>query len=193
MAQTGRNIISTNCGICHTPINVDVTNFASGITIENNYNCQNGHIHTCSIRDGAFLDVSQTVTQSDIDTYQNVPDHIKDIINEAYMCQSWELTISGACVVRRLLDELLYHHGFDGRQVGTKVSQLQKRCNESARFERSHPSLCDRTGVFRTVADLAGFQAHAQGYQPINVLLGDFNMYLYAIETEIKTMYPEVT
>lgn len=161
------------------------------MTISDRYVCENGHTTEVSIRNEKII-FRNTIpaVESDIDDFIDVPAHIKTIVKEAYKCSAYDAPIAGASVVRRLLDELLYELGCTQPYLGAKVTQFESLCNSDQNFRQSHATLYRRLPLFRTIANLAGYHAHAQEKPIINVVKSEFEEYLHAVEGAIKDKWP---
>jgi hypothetical protein len=186
-----RRIIRTSCGKCGGDIRVDITDFEPSIAITNSYRCENTHESTLYIRNGKILAVSLCpAVESDIEQFADVPDHIKTLVKEAYKCSAYDIPIAGACTVRRLLDELLYDLGFRNNFVGSKVTAFETKCNNDAPFKQTNETVFRRLAIFKTVAGLSGFHAHAQGTPITAVIKSEFEQYLHAVEGAIEDHWP---
>jgi hypothetical protein len=194
MSQTqapARRILQTNCGRCGASIKIDVTDFEPNMSIPNIYSCQNGHAHTVLIRGGKILSIQpHPIVESDIDEFVDVPDHIRTLVKEAYRCSASDAPIAGACIVRRLLDELLYELGFTTRYLGEKVTDFESRANNDSSFRQTNDTICRRIPIFKTIANLAGYHAHAQQRPIVSVVKTEFEEYLHAVEGAIKDRWP---
>jgi len=185
-----RTIIRTSCGKCSGEIRVDITDFEPGTVVTSSYQCQNTHESTLSVRNGRILAVSLCpAEESDIEQFADIPDHIKTLVKEAYKCSAY-ISVAGACIVRRLLDELLYDLGFHHTFVGGKVTAFETRCNNDAPFRQTNETIFRRLAIFKTVAGLSGFHAHAQGTPITAVIKSEFEEYLHAVEGAIKDHWP---
>jgi hypothetical protein len=147
---------------------------------------QDDHLH----QGGKIVDLKPVAQkESDIDNYSDVPGDIKDVVKEAYSCMNSRASKAGASMVRLLLDGLLFHMNFQNEAPTAKVNSLESRCNSDKNFKTRNKTICSRVGVFRTIAGLAGFHAHAQK-KIVDVSPTEFEMYLYAVETAVKEAWP---
>jgi len=188
--QLPRRILQTNCGKCNADIYIDVTDFEPNMTITNNYRCRNGHEVTVSVRNGRIILITPLAIESDIDDYTDVPLQMKILIKEAYKCSVADAPVAGACVIRRLLDELLYELGFTRSYLGRKITAFETRCNNDQNFRTRHDTLFRRLEVFRTIAKLSSYHAHAQERPIVDVIKSEFEEYLHVVEGAIKEKWP---
>jgi len=186
-----KKTLRTNCGKCGSSIKIDATFFEPNAAITSNYQCKNGHEYTISVRGARIIWMSPSpIIESDIDDFVDVPDHIKKLVKEAYKSSAYDIPIAGACVVRRLLDELLYGLGCRKKYVGSKVTEFETKCNNDPVFKQNYLTLFNRLSTFRTIASLGGYHAHAHGSPIVNVIKSEFDLYLHAVEASVKEKWP---
>jgi len=176
------------CGKCGIRTAIDVSAFHPRHIVTQSVSCQNGHKNTVKVRQGMIIDI-ETRDTGNIDEYVEVPSYIKDIITEAYICLSEEAHKAGACAVRLVLDDFLFELGCKADRPFKKVEQLQSKCKPSSRFEIKRRSICRRIDVFKTIAGLGGYHAHAQK-SITEVNESEFGIYLYAVEGAVKDFWP---
>lgn len=179
--------VSFTCSICRLPVEIDISGFNPRISVPDFYLCNNGHKTSVIIRGGTIIS-KNTRQESPLINSTTVPDHLKQIITEAYICIGEKAPKAGACMVRLMLDGLLWEMNFRRRMVGDKVTELETQCGIPG-FLTSNRTMCDRVPVFRTISNLAGYHAHAQSTF-LQVSPTEFEQYLHIVEGAIKDRWP---
>ncbi len=168
-----------------------MSSFRTNAIVEQEVLCPDNHKTTIKVKGGGIIDVkAQKDAPTDIDDYVNVPVHIKDVIKEAHICLAQDATKAGACMVRLVLDVLLFEKNFQTDQPMSKVNALEQMCGGGGSFESNNRPLCRRIALFKTIAGLAGYHAHAQKHL-FNVLPEEFQTYLAAVESAVKETWPQ--
>lgn len=180
--------VTFTCSMCNESVSVDITHFNSTIVMTDFYHCKNNHKTTLKFKDGKIIDKNST-NYGDIEDYPGVPKHLKEFIKEAYVCQNEKASKAGATLVRLILDGFLWELRIRDRYVGTKVNTLKTKCTGTS-YKNNHRALCSRVPVFSTVADLAGYHAHAQP-KVLQVNETEFATYLHTVEAAIKEKWPK--
>lgn len=175
--------ITFNCSNCHELVEVDISSFEISLVITDHYYCSNNHKTELKIKGGKIID-KKTEIQSEIDKFPKVPDHLKILIKEAYVCQNAKTGKAGAMMVRLILDGLLFEMSYQERMVGEKVTHLSNDCATQP-FKTNNDTLCRRIPIFRTISDLSGYHAHAQS-NILDVVDSEFAQYLFTVEGAIK-------
>jgi len=188
-----RIVLRPSCVTCGAAIQFDVTDYEQTTTMSLRIKCPNEHYNEFAIRGRVILSHVGFGNVSDIDSYLDVPEHIKSLIKESYVCVNENLPIAGIGVVRRSLDELLYQLGFTQRNLGDKVTALGVRFNNDVNFLQTYPTINRRLSIFRTISDLGGFYLHAQRTSVFNIATSEVSSYLYVVEAGIKEVWPRRT
>ena len=181
--------ITVNCSFCSKPIEINISAFHPGMSVSVPYYCENKHKTTFNLLSGKIIGVDPR-EESDIVQYSNVPDNLKEIIREAYICKAEKASKAGMLMVRLMLDGLLWELGFQDRYVGDKVIKFEQKCNSDSSFKQQHKTIWSKIDVFRTISKLAGYHAHAQP-DFFSVQQSEFETYLYIVEGAIKDKWPK--
>jgi len=175
--------ISFTCSNCSELVEIDISAFEPSLAIKDYYFCKNQHKTELIIKNNKIFD-KNTGIESDIDTFPNVPPHLKTFIKEAYACQNAKTDKAGAMITRLVLDGLLWEMHYRQKMVGQKVDKLKNDCS-SQPFLTSNQAMCARVPLFETLSRLAGYHSHAQ-LDLLNVNSSEFAKYLYLVEAAIK-------
>jgi len=192
MAGSTPQTVSYTCGVCHNDVGpFKIDDVERTIIVHQRVQCK-----TCSdkmiisIKGGKIVDFKPVAQkESDVDSYLDVPGDVKDVMKEAYSCMNSQASKAGACMVRLLLDALLFHMNFQDERPTAKVNSLESKCNSDKNYKSSNDPICRRVGIFKTIAGLAGFHAHAHK-KLVDVSPTEFELYLYAVETSVKEHWP---
>lgn len=184
MVMTQPAKVSFTCSICREQVEIDISGFHPRISINDFCLCNNNHKTSVTIRGGKII-FKNTRVESDIVEYARVPDHLKEITKEAYVCMTEKVSKAGACMVRLMLDGLLWEIGFKDGFLGRKLNNFERKCKSDISFASNNKTIYDRIAIFRTISQLAGYHAHAQsGFLRVNPT--EFEQYLHAVEGAIK-------
>jgi len=167
---------------------IDVSSFRASTIVEQTVFCPSNHRTTIKVKGGGIIDIKvQEIGETDVDDYVDVPAHIRDVVKEAHVCYAQGATKSGAMAVRLILDDLLFEKGFQEREPMQKVNAFEQRCRTDTGFEAANRSLFRRIDLFKTIAGLAGYHAHAQPQRSLfEVQPEEFHAYLMAVESAVK-------
>lgn len=184
-----RTKITFDCPLCRRPIEIDISAFHQNMSVPVSYFCENSHKISVTLLGGKIISINPR-DESDIVQYPNVPDHLKEIIREAYICKAEKAAKAGMCMVRLMLDGLLWELGFHDKYVGDKVKSFEQKCNSDANFKQQHATICAKVDIFRTISQLAGYHVHAQSSFH-QVQQSDFETFMYIVEGAIKDRWPK--
>jgi len=183
-------MVPFTCGKCRVQVEINVAGFEPKTIVTQSVACPNNHKTIVKVRGGKIIDIDTRET-GDIHEYVDVPPHLKEIIQEAYVCFGEGIPKAGTCAVRLVLDDFLFELGCTAQEVYNKVKQLESKCKSDLDFEKKWRIICRRIAIFEAVARLGGYHAHAQEHKITEVSPSEFSNYLYTIEAAVKDFWPK--
>ena len=165
---------------------LDTAGYHGGVEITPDLTCPEGHRVTgLALKGGKMTHAPSLIVQTDIQKFVDVPQAIRDIIEEANRCLAFDTPMAGACLVRTTLDLFLFELGFSDRFTGHKVEALEKECL-SGKF----PHLSPRISQFKSITGMTGKALHAPGSSK-PLFTSEWLGHLNSVEGAIKQTWPK--